>query len=83
MSCNLLRMSREVTKRHYRLHLALRAHRIERRLGRHLTDAEADRITFIGDPLALREMWLRYGGRLEVRQGRLCLSRALHGRRQP
>lgn len=62
---------------HYRLFLAIRAHRIERRIGRYLTDAELDRISFIGDPLLLREMWLRYGGHLEVREGHLCLSSTL------
>lgn len=61
-------------QRHWRLSLALCADRIERRLGRHLSDDELDRLSLGLDPLQLREMWLRYGGRLEVRGGRLCLS---------
>lgn len=65
-------------RRSLRLTNALQADRIERRLGRELTDEEYDRLRFQYDPLALREMWFRYmpGGRLEVREGRLELGRA-------
>lgn len=67
-------------QRHWRLSLALCAHRIERRLGRHLTEFELDQICIGGDPLQLRELWLRYGGYLELQQGRLCLSAGLRRR---
>lgn len=64
-------------ERSWRLTLALRAHRVERRLGRTLTDDELDRLSLGGDPLVLREMWLRYGGRVIPKGGRLGLSATL------
>jgi hypothetical protein len=64
-------------KRHWRLTLALMADRIERRIGRHMTDLELNRLVIGGDPLLLREMWLRYGGTLVVDNGRLELSKDL------
>lgn len=75
-ACRCL-IRRKRPPRHWRLVLALIADRIERRIGRQLTDRETDRLLQRGDPLQLREMWLRYGGCLEVREGRLELSRAL------
>jgi len=68
-------------RRHWRLDLALAAHRIERRLGRHLTDGELDRISWHSDQLHQREIWFRFGGWLEVRDGRLELSRTVRPRR--
>lgn len=68
--------------RHWRLALALCAHRIEQRLGRHLTDCELDRLRLGGDRLRMREIWLLSGGRLEVRGGQLCLSETLDRRRK-
>lgn len=64
-------------RRSLRLKNALQADRIERRLGRELTDEEYDRLSRQYDPLGLREMWLRHmpGGRLEVGEGRLELGR--------
>lgn len=64
-------------RRHWRLTLALMADRIERRIGRHLTEHELQRLVIGGDPLLLREMWLRYGGTLIVDNGRLGLSKDL------
>lgn len=67
-------------QRHWRLIQALAAHRVERRLGRHLTDAEVERLNLRYDPLALRSLWLASGGWLEARDGRLCLSEGLRRR---
>ena len=67
----------QLKRRHWRLVLALVAHRIERRIGRDLSDDELAKLVPPGDPLQLREMWLRFGGRLEVRDGQLQLSRSL------
>lgn len=66
--------------RSWRLTLALRAHRVERRLGRTLTDEEFDRLPLGGDALAVRELWLRYGGRVVNKGGRLGLSERLEAR---
>lgn len=65
-------------RRSLRLANALRADRIERRLGRELTNEEYERLYYQYDPLMLRQMWLRHmpGGRLEVRKGQLELGRA-------
>lgn len=65
-------------RRSLRLANALRADRIERRLGRELTDEEFDRLSRQYDSLMLRQMWLRHmpGGRLEVHNGRLELGGA-------
>lgn len=75
---------REAKGRHWRLMLALAAHRVERRIGRPMTDSELQGLDEQrGDPLMLREMWLRYGGYLEARDGRLELSKDLPKRADP
>jgi len=76
-----MRARRHKHPRSWRLTDALRADRVERRLGRILTDDELRRLRTPGDELALREIRLRYGGRLEVRRGELRLSRELQPRK--
>ena len=77
-SVRRLQFRPDTWRRHWRLAIALMAHRVERRLGRHLTEDEIGRLVLGGDPLVLRQIWLRYGGRLEVRDGALCLSKELN-----
>lgn len=69
----LLRHYHRRVGRHWRLGLALMAHRVERRLGRHLTDRELARLGG-ADGLALREAALNAGYRLVVCGGRIGLG---------
>lgn len=64
-------------QRHWRYTQAVRAHRVERRLGHYLTDDQIDRLWVRADALSLREFWLRSGGHLIIKDGRLDLSEGL------
>lgn len=82
----LHRLARELGqfRRHYRYTDAVRAHRVERRIGRYLTDQELERWQRQWfDKLDSREQWLRLGGRLVIENGKLSLSRDLPNRRTP
>lgn len=58
--------------RSWRLSLALRADRVERRTGRRLSDDEYDRLAPGGsDPLVVRAAWLASGGRLRAGDKRI------------
>jgi len=75
-----LRRLADKQPRHWRLILALMADRVERRIGRSLSDAELKRLDAGGawsDRLYMRQQWFQLGGHLEIRAGRLELSRTL------